>query len=124
LLHGRYPASSLVWASPTPGQDPPLGYVFPRAVGPVARAPPCRVSQVPRLFFPCALPPTTPKGPTSTCSLLSPPITGFISFGRLATFTSVTRPNRVRYRYGSQVCFPGFHQTGYPASLRFRYMYE
>ena len=83
-----------------------------------------RVSQVPRLIFPCALSPTTPEGPTSTCSLLSPPITGFISFGRLATFTSVTRPNRVRYRYGSQVCFPGFHQKDYSPSLRFRYMYE
>ena len=26
---------------------------------------PCRVSQVPRLFFPCALSPSTPEGPTS-----------------------------------------------------------
>ena len=24
-------------------------------------------------------------------------------------------------RYGSQVCFPGFHQTDYPAPLRFSY---
>src|ERR1035437_7237195 len=32
-LHGRYPASSLLWASPTPGQGRSLGYVFPRAVG-------------------------------------------------------------------------------------------
>jgi hypothetical protein len=27
-------------------------------------------------------------------------------------------------RYGSQVCFPGFHQTNYSASLRFSYMQE
>ena len=37
---------------------------------------------------------------------------------------SVTRPNRVRFRYGSQVCFPGFRRTDYSASLRFRYMLE
>src|SRR5664280_2424874 len=43
LLHGRYPASSLVWASPTPGQDRPSvmyslgplgsGYPFPALPG-------------------------------------------------------------------------------------------
>jgi hypothetical protein len=27
-------------------------------------------------------------------------------------------------RYGSQFCFPGFHQADYPAPLRFSYMYE
>src|ERR1019366_442851 len=31
-LHGRYPASSLLWASPSPGQSRSLGYSFPRAV--------------------------------------------------------------------------------------------
>jgi hypothetical protein len=51
-------------------------------------------------------------------------MSGFITFGRLATSISVTRPNRVRLRYGSQVCFPGFHQEDYSTSLRFRYMHE
>ena len=51
-------------------------------------------------------------------------MSGFIIFGRLATFTCVTRPNRVRLRYGSQVCFPGFHQPDCSDSLRFSYMYE
>ena len=51
-------------------------------------------------------------------------MSGFIIFGRLATSISVTRPNRVHFRYGSQVCFPGFHQPDYSDSLRFRYMYE
>jgi len=37
---------------------------------PVALSPPCRVSQVPRLIFPCALSPTTPEGPAGACSLL------------------------------------------------------
>ena len=45
-------------------------------------------------------------------------------FGRLATSTSVTRPNRVHLRYGSQVCFPGFRQPDYSDSLRFSYMHE
>ena len=51
-------------------------------------------------------------------------MSGFIILGRLATSFSVTRPNRIRLRYGSQVCFPGFRQAGYPTPLRFRYMYE
>ena len=50
--------------------EPPLGYVFPRAVEVGCPSPPCRVSQVPRLIFPCALSPPTPEGPTSACSLL------------------------------------------------------
>jgi hypothetical protein len=64
-------------------------------------------------------------GRSGECLLIaSPPMSGFIIFGRLATSISVTRPNRVHLRYGSQVCFPGFHQTDYSASLRFRYMHE
>jgi hypothetical protein len=64
-------------------------------------------------------------GRSDECLLIaSPPISGFIIFGRLATSISVTRPNRVRLRYGSQVCFPGFHQKDCSDSLRFRYLYE
>ena len=48
-------------------------------------SPPCRVSQVPRLICPCALSPTTPEGPTSSLLIASPPVSGFIIFGRLAT---------------------------------------
>jgi hypothetical protein len=33
-------------------------------------------------------------------------------------------PNRVRLRYGSQVCIPGFHQMDCSIPLRFRYKYE
>ena len=51
-------------------------------------------------------------------------MSGFIVSGGLATFVSLTRPNRVRLHYGSQVCFPGFHQPDCSGSLRFRYMYE
>jgi hypothetical protein len=64
-------------------------------------------------------------GRSGECVLIaSPPVTGFIIFGRLATSISVTRPNRVHLRYGSQVCIPGFHQPDCSDSLRFRYMYE
>jgi hypothetical protein len=56
--------------------------------------------------------------------IASPPIAGFIKSGRLAAFVSVTRPNQVRLRYGSQVCFPGFRQVDCSSPLRFRYMYE
>src|ERR1019366_1235519 len=53
-------------------------------------------------------------GRSDECLLIaSPPISGFIPSGGLATFTD-----------GSQVCFPGFHQTVYPASLRLSYMHE
>ena len=64
-------------------------------------------------------------GRSDECLLIaSPPVSGFIIFGRLATFTSVTRPNQVRLRYGSQVCFPGFHQQDCSDSLRFSLMHE
>ena len=96
MLHGRYPASSLVRASPTPGQSRPLVMYSLGPSGSGCPAPPCRVSQVPRLICSCALSPTTPEGPAGACSLLPPPIAGFITLGRLATSNSVTRPNRVR----------------------------
>jgi len=33
-LHGHYPASSLLWAAPTPGRGRPVGYDFPTGVVP------------------------------------------------------------------------------------------
>ena len=39
------PASALLWASPTPGQGRPLGYVFPWGRADLLPSPPCRVSQ-------------------------------------------------------------------------------
>ena len=59
------------------------GYVFP-AVRWSLSLPPCRVSQVPRLIFPCALSPTTPEGPLGACPLL-PHRCQASSSGRLAT---------------------------------------
>ena len=64
-------------------------------------------------------------GRSGECLLIaSPPISGFIILGRLATSTSVTRPNQVHLRYGSQVRFPGFRRIDYSIPLRFSYMYE
>jgi len=117
-------AQRALWASPTPGQGRSLSYAFPRAVGVGCPSPPCRVSQVSSTVLSLRAVPTHP-GRSDGCLLIaSPPITGFINCGRLATFTGVTRPNRVRLRYGSQVCVAGFHQTDCSVPLRFRYMYE
>jgi len=92
--------------------------------GPVTLSPPCRVSQDPRLIYPCALSPTTPEGPAGACSLLPRQCQASSSLADWPPPLSVTRPNRVHLRYGSQVCFPGFRQADHAASLRFRYMYE
>jgi hypothetical protein len=103
---------------------------FPRLLIPLGRGgshrlpPLCRVSQDPRLIYSCALVPNHP-GRSDECLLIaSSPVSGFIILGRLATSISVTRPNRVRLRYGSQVCFPGFHQMDCSIPLRFSYMHE
>src|ERR1035438_6017981 len=56
-------------------------------------------------------------GRSGECLLIaSPPISGFMLSGGLATFTGVTTPNAVR--------LPGFRQPVYADSLRIRYMYE
>ena len=103
---------------------PPLGYVFPRAVG--VRLPFPILPGLPGSstdLFLCAVP--NHPGRSGECLLIaSPPISGFIIFGRLATSISVTRPNQVRLRYGSQVCLPGFHQPDCSDSLRLGYMHE
>jgi hypothetical protein len=62
-LPGHYPASTLLWASPTPDQDHAGGYAFPPAVA--GHPPSCRVSQVPRLFCRHALSPATPESPAA-----------------------------------------------------------
>ena len=62
-FHGNYPASTLLWASPTPDQDRTEGYAFPSGV--VGHSTSCRVSQVPRLICRHALSPTTPESPAA-----------------------------------------------------------
>jgi len=67
LLRGNYPASSLLWACPTPGQNRPKVIDSPRSVEDSSSS--CRASQVPRPIFQCAPPPITPKSPKTafTC---------------------------------------------------------
>jgi hypothetical protein len=88
------------------------------------RSPTCRVSQGPRLLFPCALFPTTPEGPTGCLLVASPPVTGFILLGRLATFNNITRPNPVASATARRFASPVSTRWITPSRLRFRYTYE
>src|SRR5664280_2373266 len=56
-------------------------------LGSVALPLPCRVSQVPRLIYSCALVPNPPERSDECLLIASPPVSGFIIFGRLATST-------------------------------------
>lgn len=101
-LHRSYPASSLLCASPTPGQSRTQGYSFPCDV--VEQTTLSRVSQVPRSFFPRALSPTIPESPAAAFACC---FTDGYRFQHLRKTDHsqfpVTRPNRVRFRYGSRV---------------------
>jgi hypothetical protein len=86
LLHGHYPASSLLWTYPTPDQAGRRLWI------PCCRWLPCcqppgQVSQAPRLPFPRALSPFTPEGSTAASSASSPPMAGFPNSGSLAAPT-------------------------------------
>ena len=64
-LHPHYRTSSLLRASPTPGPRPlPVMYSHKR-LPPPACGSWRRVSQVPLLICPCALPPLTPESPAT-----------------------------------------------------------
>src|ERR1051325_5763452 len=80
-----------------------------------------RVSQVPRLFYPHALPSTTPESSTALLiPITGPSMTGFIRFDRLATLVWITRLNQVRLRCGSRVCLARLRDGGYSHFTRFR----
>ena len=111
LLHGRYPASSLLWASPTPDRTAPSVMYSRGPLGHVPHPPPCRVSQVPRLIYPRALSPTTPESPAAALPVASPPVAGSSSSADWPPSGCVTRPNRVRLRCGSRVRLTGFRRT-------------
>ncbi len=107
--------------TPLPGYYEPIrlparpagGYVFPPPVE--AATSPHRVSQVPRPICLRALSPTTPEGPMAACARCSaiggglPPLW---QVGR--TSIGVTRPNRVRLRYGSRIRSAGLRYAGHP----------
>ena len=110
LLHGHYPASQLLWASPTPGRDHTCSYVFPQAVG--SSLPSRRVSQVPRLIFQRTPSPHTPESPEAAFSHSFTSDAGFTISGRLAALTCLSRPKRVRSRYGLRLCRSRLRQVG------------
>ena len=83
----------------------------------VPSPPPCRLSQVPRLICPRALSPTTPGGPMAACTRCFTIGSGLHhSLAGWPRSTSVTRPNRVRLRYGSRVRSAGLRHVP-PAPL-------
>ena len=91
----------------------------------VVSPPPCRVSQVSSTdLFLRAVPNHPGRLNGCPCSLLPRRCQASSPLADWPPPLSVTRPHRVRLRYGSQVCLPGFHHTDCSASLRFSYMHE
>jgi hypothetical protein len=71
--------------SPSDSQPARLPVIYSRlSFGPVS-LPSRWVSQVPRHFLSCALPPFTPRGPAIALSASSSPVAGFNLSGSLAT---------------------------------------
>jgi hypothetical protein len=98
-------ASSLLWACPTPGQSHPRGYVFPQGVGPHCTTLPGLPGSSTDLSTRAV--PSHP-GKSGGCSypLLHRRCQASSSWADWPLPLSVTRPNRVRFRYGSRVCRP------------------
>ncbi len=81
-----------------------VGYIFPPALFAFAPTLEGLPGSSADLFTRAA--PNHPGRPGECLPVASPPVSGFILVGGLATFVFLTRPNRVHLRYGSQVCFP------------------
>ena len=110
-LDRHYPASSLLWASPTPVRNHACGYVFPQgvAVFPASR----RASQVPRLIFQRTPSPSTPESPTVAFSRFFTAGTRFhLIWEPDHSQVSVSRPNQVRSRYGLRFRRSRLRQVG------------
>ena len=119
-LHRHYPASTLLWASPTPDTAKhrlciPYGC--------------CGQDQLhagsPR-FLDQSFSMRRPQSPRRARQLLAPvsslPTLGFAYPGRLATPISITRPNRIRLCYGSHFRLARLRKTGYPALRSLGYL--
>ncbi len=83
-LHGRYPASSLLWTPPTP--DAPAHRVMDSPAASGLQTPAHRVSQVPRPFLCRAPSASTPVGRSAALAGYFAERAGFVIFGRLATY--------------------------------------
>src|ERR1039457_1843783 len=82
-------------------QGRPAGYVFPPGVGRSRSLPVGLPGSSTDLSTRAA--PNHPGKPGGCLPVASPPVSGFILVGRLATFVFLTRPNRVHLRCGSRV---------------------
>ncbi len=101
-LHGSYPASSLLWPPPTPARvRRRLLISVPSCSDPChgsfARG---RASQVPRGSFDARRPLSPRVAHPLHVLVTSRMVSGFAPSGRLTTTSSITRPKRVRFRYG------------------------
>jgi hypothetical protein len=111
-LHGHYPASPLLWAPPTPGRAMPVLCLPPVTLGP--SPPPSRASQVPRQTCPHAPSPLTPESPVYTHARYSYTGNRLRPIREVGRFhLGVTRPKRVRLRYGSCVRRSGLRPWDY-----------
>ena len=108
LLHRSYPASQLLFPSPTPTETNSALLIPPsrRRLGMLRRRG-CLVG-LPDALTVCRRPlsPVTPRSPIAAfvhCFAIG---VGFSFFGSLATPSCVTRPNRVHLRYGWRLRLP------------------
>ena len=81
---------------------------------------PSRVSQVPRLIFPHAPPPTTPESPMAACTRYLTIDIRLHPLRRTGHSQSLTRLNRVRLRCGSRVCLARLRDADCSNSTRLR----
>jgi hypothetical protein len=94
----------------------------PRALA-CLRRPLRRVSQVPRLIFPHAPSPTTPESPViALAPLLHHRLLASSRMAAWPLSVCITRPNRVRFRYGSRVRFARLRVTDCSAPRGLRYL--
>ena len=100
-LHGRYPASLLLWASPIPHRAAASVMSSRRPLVACASTRQGLPGSSTDLSTRAA--PNHPGRSGECLPVASPPVAGFILVGGLATFVFLTRPNRVYLRCGSRV---------------------
>ena len=109
-LHGHCPASRLLWACPTPERaaHEVMSSSAALRLGPHPNGPPRFLGQ--SFGARCPLSPRGARHLHAPVAHLS--ILGFTIPGRLAAPKSLTRPNRVRFRYGSRLRLARLRQIG------------
>jgi hypothetical protein len=119
LLRGRYPASSLLRASPSPCWA--AASVMSSRCALVTLVPTLQGLPGSSAALSTRAAPNHPGRPGGCLPVASPPVAGFILVGGLATFVFLSRPNRVHLRCGSRVRLPT-RQPRYRCSRSLGYM--